>query len=65
MEDSLDRIRGLDDYIQALELALAEVKSATWEANTTLPRVRRRIAEILLAVHNRGKKPVESKSPAF
>jgi hypothetical protein len=52
-DDALNRIRELKDHTEALELALAEVRTATWEPKTTLPRVRHRIGQILLAVHNR------------
>lgn len=35
-DDALDRIREMRDHTEALELALAEIKTATREPKTTL-----------------------------
>ena len=52
-----DRIRELEDQCEALENALAEIKAVTFEPKQTFPQVKRRIAKILLAVRDRGRKP--------
>ena len=56
MKDPLDRIRELEDQCEALQQALIDVRAATWEPNIRLAELRRRVAQILLDVHNRVKK---------
>jgi hypothetical protein len=57
MKDPLDRIRELERHCEALENAIAEIQGVTWEPKITLPALRWRIAQILVAVRDRGKKP--------
>ena len=59
MKDPTDRLRELEGQCEAPQQALIEIRGATWEPKSTLPQIRRRIAQILLDVHNRGRKPVE------
>ena len=56
MKDPLDRIRELEDHCEALENALEHIRSVTFEPKQTLPAVKRRIAKILLAVRDGGRK---------
>ena len=56
MKHPQDRIRELEDECEALENALAEIKAVTFEPKQTLAAVKRRIAKILLAVRDRGRK---------
>ena len=56
VKDPLDRIRELEDHCVALENALEQIRAVTFEPKQTLPAVKRRIAKILLAVRDRGRK---------
>jgi hypothetical protein len=54
-----DRIRELEDPCEALENALEQNRSVTFEPTQTLPAVKRRVAKILLALRDRGRKEPE------
>ena len=56
VKEQLERIRELENHCEALENALAKIKAVTFEPKQTLPAVKRRIAKILLAVRDRGRK---------
>ena len=56
MKHPLHRMRELQDHCEALENALEKIKLVTFEPKQTLPAVKRRIAKILLAVRDRGRK---------
>ena len=62
MKDPLDRIRELEGNCEVLENALAEIKAVTFEPKQTLPAVKRRIAKILFAARERGRKPDRKRS---
>ena len=56
VSNPLDRIRELEDHCEVLESALAEIKAVTFEPKQTFPAAKRRIAKILLAGQDRGRK---------
>ena len=45
MKDPQDRIRELEDHCEALENALGQIRTATFEPKQTLSAVKRRIAK--------------------
>jgi hypothetical protein len=61
MKDQADRIRELERHCEALENAFQEIRTVIWEPKATLPRVKHRVATILVAVKDR--KPKEEGPP--
>ena len=53
--DPLDRIRETKDEAEALRLALQEIRDTVWTPKISMPMLRKRVAQVLLAVHNRGR----------
>lgn len=53
MADPLARIFEAESDVEALRLAIEEIRDAVWQGQG-LPDVRRRVAKVLLAVHKRG-----------
>ena len=54
MKDPADRIRELERHCEALENAIEEIRAATWEPKTTLSRVKRQVAKILVGLKRDG-----------
>jgi hypothetical protein len=53
--DPLDRIRETKDEAEALRLALQEIRDTVWTPKISMPMLRKRVALVLLAVHNRDR----------
>jgi hypothetical protein len=55
-KDPQDRIRELERHCEALENAIEEIRTVTWQPKITLPALRRRIGQVLVAVRDRKPK---------
>jgi len=53
--DPLSRIRETKDEAEALRLALQEIRDIVWTPKIAMPTLSKRIAQVLLAVHNRDR----------
>jgi hypothetical protein len=56
VKDQADRIRDLERDCEALENAIEEIREVIWEPKATLPRVKHRVATILVAARDRKPK---------
>ena len=54
LKDPTKLISELENDCEALENAIEEIREATWEPKTTLPRVKRQVAKILVGLKRNG-----------